>query len=99
MTDEIRLNYPVAEDMIQVIRKNVEDLQDVNQGLQEIANMLEDGALLGEAGSEFVDELRGTLSPALTRYIQKLNEMARDVQGAIRDMKQSDSESRQQFRG
>ncbi len=97
MSDEIRLVYPVAEDMIRVFEQNVEELQDINQGLQEIANQLADGTLLGEGGEEFVDLLRGTFSPALTRFIQKVNEMSRDVQGAISDMERADQTSRSQF--
>ncbi|MBU6163318.1 MAG: WXG100 family type VII secretion target [Myxococcales bacterium] len=97
MSDEIRLVYPVAEDMIRVFNGNVEELQDINQGLQEIANQLEDGALLGEGGALFVELLRGSFSPSLTRYITKIEEMATDVQGAISDMQQSDQTSRSQF--
>ena len=50
MTDEIKLVYATAEDMIHTFQQGVEQLQNTNQQMQAVAGMLEEGALLGRGG-------------------------------------------------
>jgi uncharacterized protein YukE len=75
----------------------VEQLQDTMQEMQSIANMLEDGALLGRGGAAFTDALRGKLCPAIARLTDKCQELSQDIQGAVQDMRDSDNISEQMF--
>ena len=47
MSDIIKMDYGLMEDMNRTFLQGVEQLQDTNQVMQNVANELEDGALLG----------------------------------------------------
>lgn len=96
-TDEIKLNYPDAEDMIRIFQQSVEQLQDTMQEMQSVANTLEEGALLGRGGSAFVESIRNKLTPALSRLTDKFEELAGDVQQAIEFMQEADRQSKGMF--
>ncbi|MBP8251182.1 MAG: WXG100 family type VII secretion target [Herpetosiphon sp.] len=96
-TDEIRLVYESAENMIKAFQQGVEQLQDTMQEMQSIANTLEQGALLGEGGRAFVDAIRSQMAPSLSKLTDKFNELAGDVQAAITFMQQSDQEAAGKF--
>ena len=95
--DEIRLNYPMAEDMIKTFQQGHEQLQDVMQEMQSIANTLEEGALLGRGGNAFVDAIRSKLSPSMSKLTDKFKELEGDVQAAVNFMQSSDKESSGKF--
>ncbi len=98
MSDNIiKMDYGLMEDMNQTFLQAVEQLQDTMQEMQSIANILEDGALLGRGGAAFTDALRGKLCPAISRLTDKCQELSQDVQGAVQDMRDSDNISEQMF--
>jgi WXG100 family type VII secretion target len=97
MSDIIKMDYALMEEMGQTFLQAVEQLQDTMQEMQSIANTLEGGALLGQGGAAFTDALRGKLSPAISRLIDKCQELSGDVQGAMQDMKEADEASRNEF--
>ena len=45
MSDKIKLDYGLAEEMIRTFEQGVEQLQDTMQEMQNIATMIEGGAL------------------------------------------------------
>lgn len=95
--DEIKLDYGKAEDMAKTFHAGMEQLQDTMQEMQNIANTLEDGALLGNGGTAFVEAIRSKLCPSLARLTEKFEELEGDVQAAIEYMREADEESRRQF--
>ncbi|GAB4434816.1 MAG: hypothetical protein Fur0044_32150 [Anaerolineae bacterium] len=97
MTDEIKLVYATAEDMIRIFEQGVEQLETTMQEMQGIANTLEDGALLGRGGEAFTDAIRSKLCPAISRLNDKFQELAGDVQKAIDYMQQADRTSASKF--
>ncbi|MCK6624506.1 MAG: WXG100 family type VII secretion target [Anaerolineae bacterium] len=97
MTDEIKLVYATAEDMIRIFEQGVEQLENTMQEMQGIANTLEDGALLGRGGEAFTDAIRSKLCPAISRLNDKFQELAGDVQKAIDYMQQADRTSASKF--
>jgi WXG100 family type VII secretion target len=97
MSDIIKLDYGMAEAMAKTFNEGAECLQDVSQELQNIANHLADGALLGRGGTAFVEHIRGSLCPSLAKLIQKFQELDKDVQGAISDMREADETSKRAF--
>ena len=92
-TDVIKLNYEMAESMAATFRQSAEQLQDVMQEMQNIANTLADGALLGRGGTAFVEAIRGGLCPSLAKLTEKFQELEADVNGAIGDMRDADSQA------
>jgi WXG100 family type VII secretion target len=95
--DEIKLVYPLAEDMIRTFKEGVEQLQDTLSEMQSVANALEDGALLGQGGQAFTEAIRGKLCPAIGRLTDKFEELAEDVQDAIDFMREADEKSKGMF--
>ena len=95
--DEIKLDYQLAAEMAKIFDDGAEVLKDTMQEMQNIANMLEEGALLGRGGSAFVDAIRSKLSPSIAKLSDKFTELQGDVQKAIADMRDADQESVSQF--
>lgn len=97
MSDEIKLNYDLAEEMAKTFNAGTEQLQDTMQELQSIANVLDQGALRGRGGAAFVEAIRNKLCPSLARLTDKFKEMEQDVQAAVAAMREADNTSRGKF--
>jgi WXG100 family type VII secretion target len=97
MSDIIKMDYGLMEDMSQTFKQGVEQLQDTNQVMQNIANELEDGALLGRGGVAFTDAIRGKLCPAIARLTEKFEELAGDIQKAMDDMRSADTSTERMY--
>jgi WXG100 family type VII secretion target len=95
--DEIKLDFGLAEDMAKTIKESYEKLQDLSQEMQNIANTLEEGALLGRGGATFVDAIRGQLCPSLAKFIEKFEEIEGDIHEAMDFMRESDETSSGKF--
>lgn len=95
--DEIKLDFGLAEDMAKTIKESYEKLQDLSQEMQNIANTLEEGALLGRGGATFVDAIRGQLAPSLAKFIEKFEELEGDIHEAMDFMRESDDTSAGKF--
>ncbi len=97
MTDEIRVVYPDMEDMSRTFQRGAEQLRDTLQEMQNIAGVLEDGALLGLGGQAFVEAIRSKLCPAIDKLANKFDELDRDVKAAVRYAQQADRQSKGMF--
>jgi WXG100 family type VII secretion target len=97
MSDIIKMDYGLMEDMSQTFKQGVEQLQDTNQVMQNIANELEDGALLGRGGVAFTEAIRGKLCPAIARLTEKFEELAGDIQKAMDDMQSADNTTERMY--
>lgn len=98
MSNEIiKMDYGLMEDMNRTFSQGVEQLQDTMQAMQHIATEMEDGALLGQGGAAFTDALRDKLSPAISRLIEKFEELAADINAAVEDMRSADESSQRMF--
>jgi len=97
MSNEIKMDYGLMEDMNRTFLQGVEQLQDTMQAMQNIANEMEDGALLGQGGAAFTEALRDKLSPAISRLIEKFEELAGDINKAMEDMRSADESSQRMF--
>jgi|JI102314A1RNA_FD_contig_31_5122441_length_1029_multi_2_in_0_out_0_2 WXG100 family type VII secretion target len=93
----IKLDYGKAEEMIKTFDQGAQQLQTTLQEMQNLANMLEGGALLGDGGSAFCDAIRGKLCPAIQKLDAKFKELSKDVKGAVSDMRQADAASKGMF--
>jgi WXG100 family type VII secretion target len=97
MSDIIKMDYGMMADMSQTFKQGVEQLQDTNQVMQNIANELEDGALLGRGGVAFTEAIRGKLCPAIARLTDKFGELAEDIQKAMDDMRSADNTTERMY--
>lgn len=97
MADIIKVDYDLMEEMIQTFRQAAEQLEETMGEAQTIAIMLEDGALLGNAGEAFTDGIRTKLSPAVQRLANKMTEMANDVQSVVASTRATEGQVEQSF--
>jgi len=97
MSDIIKMDYGMMEEMSQTFAQGVEQLQDTMQAMQSIANDFEDGALLGRGGVAFTEAVRDKLCPAISRLTEKFEELAQDVQKAMDDMKSADTSTERMY--
>jgi WXG100 family type VII secretion target len=97
MSDIIKMDYGMMEEMAQTFAQGVEQLQDTMQAMQSVANDLEDGALLGRGGVAFTEAIRDKLCPAISRLTEKFQELAQDVQKAMEDMKSADTSTERMY--
>ena len=99
MSEEIKMDYGLMEDMSKTFQQSVEQLQDTLQAAQNIANELEDGGLLGRGGDAFTEAIRNKLSPAISRLTEKMQELSEDVNKAMEDMRSADSSTERMYYG
>ena len=92
MADIIKMNYPLMEEMAQGFRQASETMETAIAEMNQIAQMLTDGALLGRGGQNFEQSVRQTLVTTLQRMQEKFTELASDINAATEAMRGSDSE-------
>lgn len=93
-----KMVYSEAEKMVEILHTGSESLQETIDVLGQIADKLEQGALLGEAGDAFAAGIRRSLVPAVDRLSDKIKERSDYVQTEIYDMKEAERRSQQLFR-
>lgn len=93
----IKLDYGKAEEMIKTFEQGSQQLKNTLQEMQNLAGVLEGGALLGDGGTAFCEAIRGKLCPAIQKLDAKFLELAKDVRGAVSDMRQADAASKGMF--
>jgi WXG100 family type VII secretion target len=91
MSDIIKMDYDLMEDMARVFDESAKTMEDVQQQVSSIAQELQDGGLLGQAGEAFADALSTRLAPAIARLEEKFTELKTDVKAAEQDMRDADS--------
>jgi uncharacterized protein YukE len=80
---DVRMNYGSMEKMEKEFKEAAKQLGDSMREMEKIAKMMEDGALHGVGGDAFVDAIRGSLLPVMSRLEEKMQELAGDINGAV----------------
>ncbi len=96
---DVQMDYDMMEDMARLFREGSQQLGDTIRTMQAIAGKLEDGALLGKGGDALASALRERLSRRLGRLQDKLDELSGDVNGALVDLRDGDTEAASRFKG
>jgi len=91
------MEYPLMDEMKQTFQSGREQLQDTMSELKNIAEKLEQGALLGQAGTTFSDAVRNTLCNAVQKLSQKFEELEGDIQYAVDQMHQAEEKTKASF--
>lgn len=87
MTDIIKMDYRHMEEMAQAFAQGAQTLEASIAEVRQIAEMLENGGLRGEAGDAFSAACRHVLNPAVQRLHDKFLELQGGVLGALDDMR------------
>lgn len=95
---DVQMDYEMMEEMNRCFRNGVAQLDDTARVMQNLAAMLEDGALLGKGGDAFSNALRTKMNPAIGRLRDKFEELAGDIYGALVDLRDGDSTAASRFK-
>ncbi|MCA9935276.1 MAG: WXG100 family type VII secretion target [Ardenticatenaceae bacterium] len=93
MADIIKMNYGQMEEMAQAFAQGAQQLETTISEMNTLAQMMENGGLMGDAGDSFTDAIRSALIPSIQRLMDKFTELQGDILGAMQDMQQADQDS------
>lgn len=97
MTD-VQMDFDLMEDMARLFKEGTQHMDDLIRAMQDIANRLDDGALLGRGGQAMSDAIRDKLNTNVARLQDKLEELSYDVYGALVDLRDGDTEAASRFK-
>lgn len=84
---DLQMDYDALEDMARTFRASAQQLDELTMVMMGVAAQMEDGALIGETGDEFINALRGQLTPSVNRLRDKFNELESDLMNAVAVMR------------
>lgn len=93
MADFIAMDYEKVMEMSQKCKETAQLLAETMREINQIAEQLDGGVLVGRAGSALSNGLRGRLNPSINRLQDKFNEIANDLIGALSDLRSSDNKA------
>lgn len=91
MADIIKMNYPLMEAMAYAFDSGSETLATTITELNNIAQMLADGALIGHGGDALEAAIRETLCQVVQKLQAKFDELEGDIMAAVDAMKGADT--------
>lgn len=95
--DEIKMDYPLMEEMKRTFQSGREQLSDTMTELKGIADKMEQGALRGDAGEVFSEGIRNDLIGAVQKISDKFEELEGDIQFAVDQMHQAEEKTKASF--
>lgn len=95
---DVQMNYETMEEMAKIFDNGSKQLQETGQAMEQLAQAMENGALLGEGGDKFAEALRNRLAKRIFKLMQKFAELNKDVIGAVRDLRDGDKEAASRFK-
>ena len=99
MSEIIHMDYQKMQDMADRFKAGAQQLEEVRQAIDNIAQTFENGALLGHAGDQFSNDLRCRLVPAINRLHDKFHELQLDILAAMVEMHDREGDVGVRFRG
>lgn len=95
---DVQMDYETMEQMTSIFRNGAQQLGETAAAMEKLAQSMEDGVLLGEGGDLFADALRARLAPRIKKLQTKFNELAKDVHGALVDLRDGDKTAESRFK-
>jgi WXG100 family type VII secretion target len=81
------MDYDALEDMARTFRASAQQLDETIMVMTGISAQMEDGGLIGDTGTEFVDAIRGKFTPSVQRMRDKMQELEKDLMNAVAIMR------------
>jgi uncharacterized protein YukE len=97
MSDKIRVNYPALEEMAQHFDKLAEETEGYAKWALQFGHNLADGIMIGDTGDTVLSAIQGPFAASTNRLTAKFREVAKDIRGAIADMRAADRDAGSQF--
>jgi len=95
---DVRFVYEDLAQLSQLLQQGAQQLEETARAAQQVAQILEQGGLLGQAGDIFASNLQSRLVPRTMRLSHKFTELSKDVSGAMSDMSSEDQKDAGLFR-
>ncbi|MEM7800644.1 MAG: hypothetical protein AAF633_15730 [Chloroflexota bacterium] len=92
-----RFSRPLGEAMADAFNTAEGELRDMAQGVNQVANILASGGLLGLTGDEFYNALAQTLYKVVDDLADKMDELKGDVEDARRRYDEAEARAKAQF--
>ena len=80
---DVKMNYDSMQNMENAFKQAAQQVQDSINAMNQVAQTLEGGALLGNAGSAFSDAIKSKLVPNMKTISEGMGKLAQDIQGAV----------------
>jgi len=80
---DVKMNYDSMERMGKAFKAAHSQVDTSMKEMEKIAKSMEDGALVGDAGKAFVDAIRSKLLKRMKVISDKMQELEKDINGAI----------------
>lgn len=90
---ELKMDYGMMEDMRREIKRGAEELDQTYDDVMKVAEMIDGGALIGNAGDAFSNALRATLCKKIDLLRNKFLELDADLAKAMEAMQDADTTS------
>jgi uncharacterized protein YukE len=91
------MDYGKMNEMAAAYRQAAQDMHDSHEAIKKLADQLENGALIGDAGTTLKDAIRNVLVQKMINIERKLRELAGDIQGAVDKMEKGVSTAESRF--
>jgi len=95
--DTVKYEYQALEQMASELAKGAQRLEQTKSMVANAASAMHQGSFLGNAGEALASALAQQFSKSIANLGHKYQEMAKDIQDAANDMRQSDSSAAKQF--
>lgn len=99
MSEVIKMDFAAMEELIGTFKQAVQSLEETIQAEQKMADELEGGVLLGDAGVALTNAIRSPLTKSTKKLLDKFNDLIADCYGALVDLRDGDSEAASRFKG
>jgi hypothetical protein len=99
MSADVQMDYDAMENLIQQANNVGEVLEQITKACEQAAVKIEDGGLVNRQGAMWVEQLRSEITPYLQRQVGVYEELVRDLQGALSDLRDGDIQARSRFSG
>lgn len=80
MTKTLQIVPERIDAMTATFKSSMDELQETLSELNSIVQIMEEGALIGDAGTLFAEALRGSLTKKINDLHQKFEELSKDLQ-------------------
>jgi WXG100 family type VII secretion target len=95
---DVKMNYETMERMSKAFSAAEKQIQDTMRSMQNIAKMMEGGALQGEGGTAFQGAIQQKLIPRLKKLEAKMAELSKDITGAVQATRDGVSTAQSRFK-
>ena len=98
MPVDVRMNYDTMEQMAKAFRQAQEQIGTTKDQMDKVVKMIDDGALVGQAGDALKSAIQDKLKKSLKVLEDKMKELDGDIMGAVAATRDGVSSAQSRFK-